>query len=176
MSYFNKNRVTLWLVVAVLLINTAAIATILYKMYNEPLSNKPKKGQPCMQSFLEKKLELTPVQAKKFRIMKKAHHDSVAALRKLMDEKRSVISENLSKTEPDSLLLYSTADDLGVLYAQVRKMFISHYLNLRKVCTSEQQLKLAGIYSGVFCHDDCMHKPFGFKSKKKHKECKRERF
>ncbi len=179
MSYFNKNRVLLWIVVAVLIINLTATVTIIYKMQHPPKRDFHKNERPCAQAYLENELHLTPGQNEEFKRLKKAHHDSVFVLHKMMKEKRAIISENMVKPEPDTTLLYNTTEELGMLFAQTRKLYISHYFELRKVCNPEQQEKLAKIYTRVFCGEDgCQMPPNNKCEKEKNspKHCRPQHF
>jgi hypothetical protein len=179
MSYFNKKRVMFWVVIAVIIINFTAIGTIIYKMYHMPKHELCNAERPCAQTYLEKELQLTPIQADEFKKLKKAHHDSVLVLNKIMSEKRKIISENMVKPDPDTTLLFKTTDEIGAIFAQTRKLYISHYFDLRNVCNTHQQEKLAKIYTKVFCSDDrCSESPDNKcnKGEKGHKGCDRERF
>lgn len=156
MSYFNKNRILLWLVVAIIIINFTAIGTIIIKMHNMENFDKEKNERPCAQSFIEKELRLTPLQSEKFKKLKNTYHDTVFTIYQTMKEKREFISANMVSSEPDTISLNKAADELGVLYSQTRKLYIQHYFDLRKVCTPEQQEKLASIYSNIFSCDEKM--------------------
>lgn len=156
MSYFNKNRIILWIVIAVIIINFTAIGTIIYKMYNMENSDKEKTERPCSQSFLEKKLQLTPLQSEQFKKLKNTHYDNVYTIHQKMKEKREFISVNMVSPEPDTASLHKAAEEMGVLYSQIRKLYIQHYFDLRKVCTPEQQKKLASIYTNIFSCDENM--------------------
>ena len=131
MSYFNKKRVMLWFVIAVIIINFTAIGTIMYKMYQKPKHKICETEKPCAQAFLENELQLTPAQADEFKKLKNAHHDRVLVLQKIMKEKRGIITENMVKPDPDTTLLYKTTEELGILFAQTRRLYISHYFELR---------------------------------------------
>jgi len=182
MSYFNKKHLMLWLVIAVIVINVAAIGAIIYKLYQNPDQEISRHDRPCAQAYLESELHLTPIQAEEFKKLKKAHHDSVFVLHNLMKEKRGIISENMVKPDPDTTLLYKTTEELGMLFAQTRKLYISHYFELRKVCNPDQQEKLSEIYTKLFCQGEGCPAPQdsgcgkGHKGHKGHNGCKQEPF
>lgn len=185
MSYFNKKHVMLWVVIAVIVINFGAIGAIIYKLYQNPKQEPCRPERHCGQAYLESELHLSPAQAQEFKKLKKAHHDSVFVIHNLMREKRGIISANMVKPDPDTTLLYKTADELGMLFAQTRKLYISHYFELRKVCNPEQQEKLAGIYTKLFCQGEgctlpqdtgCGKGNKGHRTHQGHKNCKQEPF
>ncbi len=154
MSYFDKKKIMLWVVIAVIIINFTAIGTIIYMLYHTPHHRYYNNERPCVQTYLEDQLNLSPSQAAEFKKLKEAHHDSVMVLKKIMKEKRTVISGNMTQPEPDTALLYKTTEELGAIFVLTRKLYIQHYFDLRKICNPDQQKKLAEIFSNVFCHED----------------------
>lgn len=151
MSYFKQNKTTLWILLAVVLFNIAAIATIYYKMNMKGCKKQCSEEKGCFQSYLKKELNLSPVQSEKFDVEKERYHDTVMAVHRIMMAKREFISHEMSKPNADTTLLYQTSDELGVLYATTRKLYINHYFELSKLCTNEQKKKLASIIENVFC-------------------------
>ncbi len=160
MSYFNKSKTLLWVLGALLIINLAATGTIIYKMKAEPKQQRPGNEKPCVQKYLQQELGLSSAQTREFARLKKAHHDSLRVIHNVMAEKRFLISQTMVLPEPDTALIEKTTEELGVLYSQTRRMFVSHYFELRKICKPQQQEKLAKIFSGAFCSgDNCRLEP-----------------
>jgi len=111
---------------------------------------------PCAQSFLEKELHLSPIQAEEFKKLKEKHHTSVYVLFQQMNEKKNFISTNMVQANPDTSMLFRNADEIGTLYAQSRKLYIMHYFELSKLCNAEQKVKLSDIFARMFCCDGSM--------------------
>jgi Spy/CpxP family protein refolding chaperone len=152
MSYFSQNKTTLWILAAVVLFNIAALATIYYKMNYSKCDNSCKKEeQGCFQTYLKQELNLTPIQAEKFEVEKNRYHDTVSSVHRLMIEKRELMTAEMTRDNADTAILYKTSDELGLLYAKTRKLYINHYFELSKICTAEQKKKLASIIGNVFC-------------------------
>ncbi len=149
----------MWVVIAVIIINFTAIGTIIFKMYHVDNRIHDNHTRPCAQNFLEKELNLTPVQAEKFKMLKDAHRDSVFAIHQKMKDQRNFITENMVKSTPDTALLNKAAENLGYLYGCTRKLYIKHYFDLRSVCNPEQQKNLEKLYIGIFCCDEFMQFP-----------------
>ena len=163
MSYFTKNSIMMWVVIAVIIINFTAIGTIIFKIYHVENRIHENHDRPCAQNILERELNLTPVQAEKFKMLKDAHRDSVSIIHQKMKDQRNFISENMVKSAPDTAMLNRAAEELGYLYSRTRKLYIKHYFDLRKECSPEQQKKLEKIYARIFCHDDCVPGTSGVK-------------
>ncbi len=153
MNYFSNKKISFWIVMAVIILNFTAIGTILYKLYVHPTENRVCNKMPCAQSYLESELKLSPVQAAEFKKLKEKHHDTVCAVNQLMKTKRNYLSENMTRPNPDTLMLMKTADEIGLLYAQIRKLYVMHYFQLWKVCDAQQQVKLASIFGKMFCSE-----------------------
>ncbi|MEI6123347.1 MAG: periplasmic heavy metal sensor [Bacteroidota bacterium] len=158
MSYFSNKKFSFWIVVAVIILNFTAIGTIMYKLYLHPHPHQmEKKEMPCAQSYLENELQLTPAQAAEFKKLKEKHHESVYLVFEAMKQKKNYISENMTKPNADTNMLFKTTEDIGALYAQSRKLFILHYFELSKVCNATQKVKLAEIFSNMFCCEGSMN-------------------
>jgi hypothetical protein len=152
MSYFSQNKTTLWVLIAVVFFNIAAIFTIYYKMHCASCHRKEMEKKPgCFQDYLSTELNLTPAQKNQFDNEKTKYHDTVLSVHKLMIEKRTIISDELSKPEADTAILYKASDELGLMYAKTRKLYVNHYLALSKICNAEQKKKLAHIMGDMFC-------------------------
>lgn len=173
MNYYKQNKTTLWILLAVVLFNIAAVSTIYYKSNSMGCKKPCQEEKGCFQSYLKNELKLTPVQAEKFEIEKEKYHDTVMAVHKIMVVKREFITHEMSKPQADTALLYSAADELGVLYATTRKLYVNHYFELSKICNDEQKKKLASIIGNVFC---CEGRGEGMgpekDHKREHKSCK----
>jgi hypothetical protein len=175
MSYFKQNQTTLWILLAVVLFNIAAIVTIYYKMNHPGCKNAYVEEKGCFQSYLKTELNLTPVQAEKFETEKTRYHDTVMTVDKLMMLKRELITDEMTKVTADTAILYKTSDELGALYAKTRKLYINHYFELSKICNAEQKKKLASIIGNVFCCEGRIEgMGQGKDHRKEHKSCNSE--
>jgi hypothetical protein len=154
MSYFSQNKTTLWILAALVLFNVAAIITIFIKM-NGPRDDRPcmREERGCFQDFLKKELNLTPAQALKFEDEKTRYHDTMMNIHRQMMSKRESITIEMTKKQADTSILNKTSDELGVLYSTSRKLYISHFFNLSKLCDSNQQKKLGNIVGNIFCSE-----------------------
>ena len=151
MSYFKQNKTILWILLAVILFNIAAIVTIYYKMNCTSCKNPRMEEKGCFQSYLKKELNLTPAQAEKFDAEKNRYHDTVMTVHKLMIAKKEFISAEMIKPNPDTAVLNKASDELGMLYAKTRKLYLNHYFELTKICNPQQKAKLSSIIGNVFC-------------------------
>ena len=146
----------MWVVIALIIINFTAIGTIIFKMYHVENRINDNSNRPCAQNILERELNLTPVQAEKFKMLKDAHRDSVFVIHQKMKDQRNFISENMMKSAPDTAMLNRAAEELGYLYGRTRKLYIKHYFDLRNECSPEQKKNLEKLYIGIFCCDEFM--------------------
>ena len=178
MTYFTRSRILFWLVISAVLVDFAAVATIFYRVYFVYEKEvKPPHDKPCSKAFLPEALKFSPEQAAMFARMKDKHSDSVAALYELMRLRRESISAGMVGSNPDTLALFASADTLGMLYAQSRKLYLNHFFEISSICDATQKQKLSGIFSEVFCCDKRMreHKPCGSGRHHPHNACMKDK-
>lgn len=174
MNYFIKNKALVWAIIAALIINLAAVITVIVRVYSfHPPREKDNKctHRPCAQTYIIEELALNPEQSALFIKMKKAHSDTVSLLHQTMSVQKKIISDQMSSLQPDTAIMFLAADELGKLYAQSRRLYIEHFFDVRSICDSTQIIKLAGIYGSVFCCDRNKDGEYPFNKHKKHQKC-----
>jgi hypothetical protein len=162
MSYFSKNKSLAWILIILLLFNLAAIGTIIYKMYlPKPLSEQDgcrhsgdRKEHHCMKDLFKDELKLDAKQSQQFDIARVAYFDSLNSIHKLMSQKKLEIMNDMVKPQPDTSLLTKETQELGHMFIKARKLFVSHYFELSKICNDQQRKKLDSLFTDVICCQD----------------------
>jgi|WetSurMetagenome_2_1015567.scaffolds.fasta_scaffold433189_2 uncharacterized membrane protein len=146
MDYFNKKRFSGWLVIGLLIINLAAISTILFHIISEKRTSVETSAQDKTETLFANELGLSKEQNEGFiSAMQKYHQHS----REILDEmtaRRSEMLEELAKQNPDTLVLHTIAGDIGNLHSTLKLLTIDNFLELKKICTPEQEIKLSGMF------------------------------
>jgi Spy/CpxP family protein refolding chaperone len=179
MSYFTRKNIITALVIILIVINVVTLATFIFRPHFV-FHRENKCNTECdnPRDFLKKELNLTEEQSAKFEQMRKAHSDTLSVLAREMHKKRNELTMEMMKVKPDTLLLFNTTDEIGDIYAAIRKLNIIHYWELKSLCNDTQKQKLDSVFKGVFCCDEGMFKCYGPRSEKnecmreKHKGCK----
>jgi Spy/CpxP family protein refolding chaperone len=69
---------------------------------------------------------------------------------------RNEMLEELAKPVSDSSYLKSLADSVGMLHSDLKKITSRYYLDIKNICTPEQQKQLELIFREVFSKDNQM--------------------
>ena len=145
MDYFSKNKISLWIIGILVLLNLFTLSTIWYNRYHVPDRERQQDVRHRHQEglkILEQKLELTADQKKvfddlrqrHFEKMKPLHHEIFSIRRELMDE--------AAKAEPDTARIRALTNRLGEKETERERNIIEHFMEMRSVCKPGQKEKL----------------------------------
>jgi hypothetical protein len=142
MNFFLKKQVSVWIVVFLLLINFAAILTIVYHVYfsdnREPSDNL----SPDPGNIITEELSLNQAQRQQYQDLRMDFNQQSGPVVEQMTEIRLNIYKELSEAEPDKLKLDSLASSIGKLHASLKRITIDHLLKVKGICDSAQQDQL----------------------------------
>jgi hypothetical protein len=144
MNYFLKLRFAIWTIVALSLIILVMLGTMFYFM----LSNKAGKREnadskrPPIEHFFQKELGFSPDQEKIANEYRKNYFQQMKPIFTALDQKRVAMIEELSKPNPDTLILNKLSDEFGTLHAQMKHETVKQLLRLRSICNPSQIEKL----------------------------------
>ncbi|MEI6766453.1 MAG: hypothetical protein WCM76_12490 [Bacteroidota bacterium] len=156
MNYFSRKNIIGWIVGILIIVNIGAISVFAYHIYFKKDFSEHRPQQPGPDSFMVHELGFDKMQSEQFAVLKKAHMDKVHAFVAQIKQEKKLLADGVISETVDTLKLDTIADKIGVLYASIRKANTRHYLELKKICTPEQQKKLAEIFGNIFCCDDKM--------------------
>jgi Spy/CpxP family protein refolding chaperone len=151
MNYFTKKRLVIWTVIILVVLNISALATILYE---RNLNCSPSPIQKADENqrfreinwFMREDLGLNPSQTNKiYRLRRKNYLDSRKILLSLDDKRKEMLTE-LQKEHPDQKKLNEIAVEIGNLHSDLKMVTIQYFLNIKKICSPEQQVKLNKLF------------------------------
>lgn len=149
-NYFRKMKLAIWVVVILTVTNLATIATIVYHSYERghkpPFQENSKDHQGPGKFFLQKELGLNPQQEEKFLVNRNTFFNESKIVFTELESKRNAIIKEISKENPDTVLLFQYSNDIGKLHATLKGLTIRHLLVLKKICNKEQNSKLDSLY------------------------------
>ncbi len=149
MNIFNNNRTVFWILIFLVLINITALAT--YLIYMRKPINEAIPGSGIQRGIvLRQELALTPDQSIAVNKINAIYQASSEPIVEAIREKRSELLEELSKENTDSAILAKLTIDVVIEQKKLQMANIKQFLDLKKVCTPEQTLKLAQIYAGLY--------------------------
>lgn len=137
MNYFLKYRFVLWTVVILLVMFLSVAGTMLYLRFSHPMPKDwDKRHGDGMKVW--KELKLTPQQDTLFKTSRNDFFKVSKPIFDSLEAKRQKMLTELSKPNPDTVLLYALADQMGSLHTQMKRTTIVHLLKLRTYCSPEQ--------------------------------------
>lgn len=149
MDLFSKNRIVFWLLIFLVVMNVAALATYFIHSgsRNQSASEQPKARQGIT---LSEELSLSPDQSKLANDVNNRFRESNEALYMAVREKKSALVDELAKPETDTTVVAKLAAEVGEAQGQVQLSNAKQFLELKKICTPDQTQKLANIYAGLY--------------------------
>lgn len=156
----NKYRTLIWIAVILFVMNLATIGSLIYHTL--------KKGTPSASSgqteavaqdeqgarFFFDRLDLTTDQTGPVR---EAYREYNRATNHLVHELRFLrvdMVEQMTKADPDTVRLNEIYREIGSLHEALKRKTAEYYLQLRSICTTEQQLKLDAIFRDMVSDEE----------------------
>lgn len=149
MNYFSKIKLGAWLVIILTTINVAVLATIIYKNYQlkaRETHNMKSKNHPKGYKYFVNEMKLDAHQENLFNESRRIFFDTSRVLYSKQEGLRVRMIKELSKDDPDSMLLFSICDSMGFNYTLLKKLTMRNFIGFRQVCNAEQKHKLDTIY------------------------------
>lgn len=153
-KYFNKTRILIWIIIALVILNISTLASIFWHKYqfkhhwdNQKEMNMNEGSR--MGKHLFEKLHLTDLQKEKFHQthLQFKEMDKVV-IDKMFSYRQKMLNE-LKKPETDTLILNQYSREIGDLHVQLKMNTIKLYTELKSICTPEQQDSLAIIFTDI---------------------------
>lgn len=160
-----KNRVLFWLLMFLIIVNLAALATYFFFPLN---GNKQECGETFMKNgcLYRTQLDLSDEQAIVVEEISDKYLEATGSLAAEIKSVRGMILDELSKPTPDSMLLNELISDITRMQGRLQKENIKHYLAVKDVCSPEQAMQLSNLYRELY---GCpMHNGNGIKQRHRH--------
>ncbi len=150
MDYLRKNKLMGWVVLALILLNTATL-TLLWLGKN---GKGPRKGGPAPgRDLLEKELNLTDEQVQKIQILREEHFQNTRQIRNKSHDERSKL-HTLWQKEGAREEAAASAGQIGELQEALELETFDHFSKMRKVLNEEQKRKFDKIILDVLKRGD----------------------
>jgi Spy/CpxP family protein refolding chaperone len=152
MSIFSNNKFLIAIIVILIATNISTILTVRYKSAHKVRSYQENRGGniklPTSRfgMFFREQLNLNEEQHAQFREFRQQYHPHVHGLTNNMREKRMELLTELSKEHPDTLILNNISKEIGDMHTMLKIATNEYFLNMKSVCTPEQQTKLTEIF------------------------------
>lgn len=159
-----RSKIYIWLIIILLVTNVATIGSVLYHVYTE------KKAEPVQKTempneqrtrFLVEQLNLNVEQADQFRNLNRTFNRTANPVTRELEQLRLEMLEELAASQPDKNKLENIAREIGDLHTELKETTIDFYLQMKSVCTEEQQTKLYQIFHSMLNQEEDVKLPRG---------------
>jgi Spy/CpxP family protein refolding chaperone len=149
MNFFDKNRLTFWILILLVIINVSALVTF-YVANRKVDSNTLPSADVKPGAALQSELSLSPDQNSKVSEINTTYKAGSESIISSIKQKKAELLDELSKENTDTNKINTILNELGIRQNQLQHANIKQFLDLKKVCTPEQTRKLSQIYSELY--------------------------
>lgn len=168
-TFFSQNKILIWLVAFLLVLNICAIGSILYykgrttenvtTIMQHPTHERH--ATPGEGRFFRNFLGLDETQFRKFSAARNRFHIKLTDLNEELAIKRAEFLKELNRKNPDMVKIRKISDEIGNLHAAMRMETGRYYLQLKEICNPEQQEKLYHFFLQTMEGNDMLPSPSG---------------
>lgn len=145
-----RAKILFWTGIALTVFNVAVITTIFFQMkrYDERISNPPMpvKTTHFSPRAMMELMKLDEAQKNEFRVINK---DFKMRGHKIFEQIRDIrmsMAKELTSDAIDTVKLRQYASQIGKLHVDLKMNTVELYINLKKLCTPEQQKELSKLF------------------------------
>jgi len=158
----NRNRWMVWAIIVLAILNITTLITFVYHK-NQVIDTETVATPDSVKSetasvlysgrYFRDELNLSNEQMNKFSQFNPEFRQDARAINLKLTEKRHEMLIEMAQKNSDKNKLNLLSDSIGYLHASLKKVTFMYYLNLKNICTQEQQKKLEQLFGEVFNSD-----------------------
>ncbi len=155
MTTKNRYRILTWIIVVLLATNLSMGISFLYhKQQDKKLIEQQEEVAIEVPSerrtrFFREQLNLGQDQMDIFRELNRNYNRTAWRVTHQLEALRVEMIRELGKENPREKTLDSISEQIGELHANLKKETIHYYMQMKKVCNEEQQIKLNEIFMSM---------------------------
>lgn len=159
MSTTNKQRILVWGIVILLATNLSTIGSFYYHRLTETKAEQAKLEEQTTipgdqrTRFFRDELSLDDSQLDQFREINRNFNRKARGIEMNLNRLREDLINELGAQNPDSVRLNQLAGEIGENHRELKQVNSAFYLNMKKICTPEQQQKLFSIFQSMLNKD-----------------------
>jgi Spy/CpxP family protein refolding chaperone len=160
-----KYRILIWIIVILVATNLSTIGSFYYHRAMEAKTSEIKQEDqkviPGEQRarFFRDQLNLNDEQLDQFRNINRTFNRTARGIEMNLAQLREDLITELGKQNPDSVHLDQMAIEVGDNHRELKQVTTTFYLNMKKICTAEQQVKLHEIFQSMLNKDNQVNLP-----------------
>ncbi len=142
MDYFKKKNILIRILIILLVINIAAITTIIFGTFRSEWPDRRGIPGEGPKRFMQDRLNLTEEQKDLFDTYHVEFRKQMKNHLNKMHYQRTEILEELSKDEPDTAILFQMSDEYGDIHRTLKRNTIMHFIKMKELCNPDQKREL----------------------------------
>ncbi len=148
MDYFTKNRMLVWCVGVLVLLNVVTLG--LFWLGRPPLGPpEGPGGRQAGQRIMEEQLQLSDEQARQFEQIRAEHFQRTIPLADEIHEIRLALLDEVFAADPNETTIQDLTARIGQRQCQFERQLFHHFQELRNVCTEQQAPELRHLLAGL---------------------------
>ena len=161
MNFLIKNRFFFWVLLVLVVINVAALLTLLFYFPGRTESGTPPSAETGTVAGIQQELSLTPEQSEAAHLINLEYSNGSRPIVDEIRNKRLDLLDEISSGNPDTTSINKIIFELSGLQASLHRKNTDQYLALKNICNPEQAVKLSELYRKLY---GCDHP--GFQNRK----------
>lgn len=166
----NKNKILIYLIVLLAMLNISTIGTIIYHNFQEKKENNVfiNNGNGRMMSgrFFMNELNFDNNQMNQFRNYNHSFRQISLQIINNIDSLKSLMFVEMQKPKTDTATIYNLSEQIGNKHKDLKIETAKFYLEIKKICNIQQQKKLNQVFYPLFAQDLNNKNCAGWKNKK----------
>lgn len=160
-----KYRTLVWIIVILVATNLSTIGSFYYHRLTELKAEKARQEEQTTipgdqrTRFFRDELSLNDTQLDEFRDINRTFNRTARGIEMNLVTLREDLINELGAQNPDSIRLEKLADEIGENHRELKQVTAKFYLNMRKICTADQQQKLHSIFQSMLNKDSQVNLP-----------------
>ena len=165
MSIFTRSKFLVFIILLLVATNISTIVTVWHKtdnkseQYHTVVDDNINKPRTQRGRHFRDELNLSPEQFRQFRQFRQQYHPIVHYLTTQMKYKRVELLNELSKDQPDTLILNQLSRDIGLMHTEMKMATNDYFINMKSVCTPQQQEELTEVFRAMLNPKNNMDMP-----------------
>ncbi len=164
MNYFSTQRLTIWSIIILVLLNIFTMATFWFFQFRQPQTTPQggqseqagqsrqsrqlrQPGQPGnVRNFLQEELDLTDEQARQFEELRQQHFEQSKVIADANQQLKRALMEEVFAAVPDTAKMQELAGEIGAKQTEIETLRFNHFLELKALCQPEQLEKFQALF------------------------------
>lgn len=153
----SRQKLLIWLIVALALLNIATISTIIFHVVQEKQQNLPAintgNGNMLNGRFFRNEIGFNNEQMENFRTYYHPFRVHTKEIVVAIDSLKSKLFEELQEENPDTLIIKNLSAQIGDLHGTLKEVTAKFYLQIKETATEEQKQALNKAFYPLFANE-----------------------